>query len=178
MFVLWFLSLLRWHLVHHLFSGLFNCYLGISRTICSRVCLTVTLVSRALFVFWFVWLLRWHLAHYLYSGLYVYYVGIWCTIFFFLVCLTVTLVSRALCFFWFVWLLRWYLGHYFFSGFSNCYVGILRSVCFLVCLHSSVLSFYSWNLILNLIHAINFPLLFRWWARPVRNITAAQLIRN
>ena len=35
-------------------SGLFNCYVGISRTICSRVCLTVTLVSRALFVFWFV----------------------------------------------------------------------------------------------------------------------------
>ena len=147
LFDLWFLSLLRWHLVHHLFSGLFNCYVGISRTICSRVCLTVTLVSRALFVFWFVWLLRRHLPHYLYPGLYVYYVGIWCTYFFFLVCLTVTLVSRALCFFWFVWLLRWYLGHYFFSGFSNCYVGILRSVCFLVCSTVTLVSralFFFW----------------------------------
>ena len=112
LFDLWFLSLLRWHLVHHLFSGLFNCYVGISRTICSRVCLTVTLVSRALFVFWFVWLLRRHLPHYLYPGLYVYYVGIWCTYFFFLVCLTVTLVSRALCF----------------SGLFDCYVGISGTI--------------------------------------------------
>ena len=172
LFVLWFLSLLRWHLVHHLFSGLFNCYVGISRTICSRVCLTVTLVSRALFVFWFVWLLRWHLAHYLYPGLYVYYVGIWCTIFF-LVCLTVTLVSRALCFFWFVWLLlgisgtifspvfltvtlvscavfvfwfvrllRWCLADYFFSGVLDYYVGISCTICSLV--------FFLYNMILTL----------------------------
>ena len=109
--------MLRWYLAHYLFSGLFDCYIGISRAICFLVCLTVTLAPRALFVSWFIRVLRWHLVHY----------------FFFFGFLTVTLVSHALCFFWFVWLLRWYLGHYFFSGFSNCYVGILRSVRFLVC---------------------------------------------
>ena len=123
--------MLPWYLAHYLFSGLFDCYIGISRAICFLVCLNVTLAPRALFVSWFVCVLRWHLVHF----------------FFFLVCLTVTLVSRALCFFWFVWLLRWYLGHYFFSGFSNCYVGILRSVCFLVCSTVTLVSralFFFW----------------------------------
>ena len=53
LFFLPFFQLLRWYLAQCLFSGLFDCYVGVSRTIFFLVCLTVTLVSRALFVLWF-----------------------------------------------------------------------------------------------------------------------------
>ena len=41
-------------IITYLFPGLFDCYVSISCTVCSLVCLNVTLVFRALLVPWFV----------------------------------------------------------------------------------------------------------------------------
>ena len=72
------------------------------------VCLTVTLVSRALFFLRFFEPLRWYLAQCLFSGWFDCYVGVSPTIFF-LVCLTVTLVSRALFVLWFFFFFGFFL---------------------------------------------------------------------
>ena len=130
-----------------MFSTFFIHYVGVLRTLCFLLSLSITLVCCALFVFYFLYILRWCVAHYLFSTFFNNYVGLLRTICF-LVSLALTLVCYALFVFlfffyyyvgvlslfvfYFLCLLRRCVAHYLFSSFLKYYVGVLRTILFLL----------------------------------------------